>query len=192
MRGGGGDPKDTVVADFSTLRLPLALASRLKATTTKERAATTVTTATTSSSSSPPASSPPPLSEALDSLAREHGMRQLSDEDAAFVCPFTHEAIPRAVSSALVAAARRGGSGEAAADENAAADEEVDLVSTFVPIWRLLPWPLFAFEGSRAGARALASALSDREGEVGRIARAAVEEAARMREAKGGKGKEVE
>ena len=60
-------------------------------------------------------------------------------------------------------------------------EEEIDLAATFVPIWQLVPWPLFAFEGGRAGARALASALSDREGEVGRIARAAVEEAARGR-----------
>ena len=93
-------------------------------------------------------------------------MRPLSESEAASVCPFTHEARPRE-------------SGE----NGAGAENEIDLSATFVPIWQLSPWPLFAFEGDRAGARALASALSDREGDVGSIARAAVEGAAREREA---------
>ena len=122
-------------------------------------------------------------------------MRQLSDAEAASVCPFTHEARPRGASLPS-SSAGNGGRGDNNNSNNNNGDEEgeeeedeVDLSETFVPIWQLLPWPLFAFEGSRAGARALASSLGDREGEVGRIARAAVEEAARAREAAKAKAK---
>lgn len=150
MRGGGGDPRDTVVADFSTLRLPRSLAASLSSGEwpAEAPAATTATSAS------------PSLPEALSSLAREHRVRPLSEAETASACPFTHEARP----------------------SEAGEEPEVDLAAAFVPIWQLLPRPLFAFEGDRAGARALASALSDREGTVGRIARAAVEEAARGRE----------
>ena len=173
MRGGGGDPRDTVVADFSTLRLPRPLAAALAS--GRRPAAAAATAAETATASLPP---PPSLPEALSSLAREHGMRQLSEGEAASACPFTHEARPRALLGGA------GGGGESGVSESGGSEEEpeVDLAAAFVPIWQLLPWPLFAFEGDRAGARALASALSDREGEVGRISRGAVEGAARGRE----------
>ena len=102
-------------------------------------------------------------------------MRLLPEGEAAAACPFTHEARPRR--GAAKVEEETGGEKMKEIEE----EEEIDLAATFVPIWQLVPWPLFAFEGGRAGARALASALSDREGEVGRIARAAVEEAARGR-----------
>ena len=180
LRGGGGDPKDTVVADFSTLRLPAALAASLlgggpSASASASAAAASAAAAAAAAGAAPrpplPSSS---LPEALSSLAQQYGMRPLSEGEAAAACPFTHEATPQKAESS---SAEGGG-------------EEVDLSSTFVPIWQLLPRPLFAFEGGRAGARALASALSDREGAVGRLARAAVEEAARGRERAAAEAKE--
>lgn len=164
MRGGGGDPTDTVVLDLSTLRLPLALASSLFVAPGSNGDAASSFSSTSFSPSSPS------FQEALSALAAEHGMRQLSEREAASACPFTHEAGPPPQR-------------EENEDENL--DLDVDPLascSTFVPIWQLLPRPLFAFEGQRAGARALASALSDREGVVGRLAREAVEEGARLRE----------
>jgi len=166
MRGGGGDPTDTVVLDLSTLRLPLALASSLFVAPGSNGDAASSFSSTSSSPSLPS------FQEALSALAAEHGMRQLSEREAASACPFTHEAGPPPQR-------------EENEDENLDLDLDLDPLascSTFVPIWQLLPRPLFAFEGQRAGARALASALSDREGVVGRLAREAVEEGARLRE----------